>query len=311
MQNLYYNITGEQALIWDAPEGRPSSVTSVTVYPSGTGDDGTSESATTGSASVETNPNTTFDANSGDGQTDPTLLNLTATTSMTVGRSYLATNALGESEYVEITGITSGASAQARHPLRNAYVSGDTFESTRVSVSIDDTWIADSNNISDDTNPNPGYRVRWVYVVDSITRVHDDYFNVVRYRADHDVTPNDVDLARRGWINNLPIEHKDDNGAKLIDDAYQELVFDFHRVGIPAEMLRNREVVNRLTIRGAIMSSSMNKAAQTGDTTAYEIDSDRYNSLLDGLVRVTNNTQMAVDSSGAATTVQAVSLWEK
>lgn len=311
MQNLYYNITGEQTLVWDAPEGRPSSVVSVTVYPSSTGDDGTTEAATTGVGATETNPNTTFDAASGDGQADPRTLNVAATTGMAIGRSYLATNALGESEFVEVTGITSGVSAQARHNLRNSYTTADTFASTRISISVDDTWIGDAANISDDLNPNPGYRVRWVYVVGGVTRVHDTYFNVVRYRAGHDVTPADVANVRTNWINNLPTEHREDNGAVLIDDAYSDLTFDFHRVGIPAEMLRNRDVVNRLTIRKAILLASQNRAAETGDTTAYEIDRDEYNSLLDGLIRVNNRTQMAIDSSGAATTVQAVSLWEK
>lgn len=311
MQNLYYGITGEQVLAWDAPEGRPSSVTSVTVYTSGTGDDGTAEVATSGSAAVETNPNTTFDAASGDGQADPRICNIAATTGCAIGRSYLATNAAGESEWVEVRGITSAASVQARHNLVNAYANSDTFESTRISISVDDTWIADKNNISDDLDPNPGYRVRWVYVVGGVKRVHDSYFNVVRYRAGHDVTPGDVDLVRSGWIHDLPAEHLEDQGAALIEDAYQDLLFDLHAIDVPAEMMRNRSVVNRLTIRKAILLASENKAAAGGDVTAYEIDRDNYNALLDKLVRVNNKTQMAVDSSGAASERQAVSIWQK
>jgi hypothetical protein len=311
MQNLYYNITAEQELYWDAPEGRPSSVTSVTVYASEAGDDGTTEAATTGTAAVETNPDTTFDAASGVDQSDPRICNLAATTGIAVGRSYLATSATGESEWVEVRAITSAASVQARHNLVNAYANADTFESTRISISIDDTWIADENNISDDLNPNPGYRVRWVYVVGGIKRVHDSYLNVVRYRADHDVTPQEVDLVRSGWIHDLPSEHAEDQGAALIDDAYQEVVFDLHAIDVPAEMLRNRSVVNRLTIRKAIMMASENKAAATGNTTAYELDRDNYNALLDKLVRVNMKTQMSADASGAAVMRHAVSLWEK
>ena len=52
-QQILYNVTG-QSIYLDATEGRPSSVTSVAVYNDTAGDDDTTESATTGSAAVET-----------------------------------------------------------------------------------------------------------------------------------------------------------------------------------------------------------------------------------------------------------------
>lgn len=312
MQNLYYNITGEQELAWDCPEGRPSAITSVTVYASSTGDDGTTEAATTGSAAVETNPNTTFDGASGAGESNPQLLNLAATTGMSPGRCYLATNALGEQELVEITAVTSGVSAEARHELRNAYANADTLVSTRISISVDDTWIADSNKISDDRDPNPGYRIRWVYVVDSITRVHDAYFNVVRYRADHDVAPTDVAAVRTGWIDNLPVEYADDRGESLIDEAYAEVVIDLHAACVPAEMMRNRSIVNRLTIRKAIMMASENRAAENPAQSfeEYLMDKGIYDALLSKLV-LAGKTQQSTDESGAAVTVGAVEIWSR
>ena len=311
MQNLFYNITGEQTLVWDAPEGRPSAITSVSVFAMGTGDDGTAEAATSGSPSVETNPNTTFDAASGVSTSTPRALNLTATTGIEVGRSYLATNAAGESERIDVTEVIAGVSASARHHLVNDYAAADTLVSTRISIAVDDTWIADSANISDDSNPNPGFRVRWVYVVDGVTRVRDDYFNVVRYRADHDVLPKDVALVRVNWITSLPVEHQEDNGMQLIEDAYTDVKFDLHRNQIAAEMLRNRSVVNRLTIRKAILMASENRAAETGDTIAWEMDKDTYETLLAGLITVSGNTAIADDTTGAGKTIPPGSILER
>ena len=308
MQNLYYNITGEQTLVWDAQEGRPSAVTSVTVYPAATGDDGTAEAATTGVGTVEANPDTTFDAISGSSQTDPTVLALAATTGCAVGRRYLATNAEGEAEFVPCIEVDAGVSITSRHPLRNVYSVGDTLESTRISISIDDTWIADSTNISDDLDPNSGYRVRWVYVVGGITRVHDSYFNVVRYQAGHSVRPDQVNNKRSGWLDALPTEHIDDNGAVLIDDAYSDFKFDLHKRKIPAEMLRNREVVNQMTILRTLLNTSKEKAISTGDATAYEIDREAYFGSLDGLIPLADT---ASDASGAGARVEAVSIWGK
>lgn len=308
MQNLYHNITGEQTLHWDALEGRPSSVTSVTVYPSATGDDGTAEAATAGVGTVEANPATTFDAASGSSQSNSAILNLAATTGCEPGRKYLATNALGESELVECTGVTAGESIQVRHSLRNDYVSGDLLESTRITIAVDDTWIADSAEISDDLDPNPGYRIRWVYVVGGVTKVHDSYFNVVRYRAGHSVDPGQVNAKRSGWIDSLPTEHIDDRGAVLIDDAYGDFTFDLHQRKIPAEMLRNRSIVDRLTILKTLLNTSEDKAGRTGDDTQYQIDREKYYGALDGLIP---KTDIAADSSGAGGKVLAVSIFSK
>lgn len=309
MQRILYNVTG-QSLVWDCPEGRPSSVTSVSVFPVDVGDDGTAESATTGSASVESNPATTFDANSGVSSLDNQICYLAATTGISVGRRYWAENAAGEHELVEVVGVTSGESVQVRHPLKNDYVSGDAFESTRISISIDSTWVADSTNIGDDIDPNPEYRIRWEYVVDSVTYVHDDYFTLVRYRAEHSVTAQSIDERDAGWINRLPIEHREDRGARLIDKAYSTLGMDLHRRGIPQEMLRNRDVVNELTELKTILMTESARAKATGDVVGYEIARDEYFGALDGLV-TNGKTDVAVDESGASSKISAVSLWQK
>ena len=68
VQELVYGVTG-QVLFLDAQEGRPSSVTDVQIFAMGTGDDGTEETAP-GTGTVETGPNTTFDAASGYSQSD-------------------------------------------------------------------------------------------------------------------------------------------------------------------------------------------------------------------------------------------------
>lgn len=310
-QKLTYNVTG-QSFILDALQGRPSSVTSVKVFAQRTGDDGTTETATTGSPAVETSPDTTFDANSGTSSSDPRLLNLAATTGMAIGRRYLATNALAEKEWVEIVAITSAASAGARHDLRNDYASADTLEGTRMSISVLDGWIQDTNNISDDVDPNPGYRIQWIYVVAGVTHQQDTYADVVRYKAEHDVRPQDVDLIRRGWIESLPTEYREDQGRTLIDEAYEQVAIDLHLAGLADEMLRNRDVVNQLTKLMSILMQSEDDATRSGaDTTAFTIDSEKYQKNLDGFIRITNKTDMSVDADGSGVPVDAVSLLEK
>lgn len=241
-----------QSLYFDAPEGRPSSVSSSTIYKNTSGDDGAAESATGGSPSIEATPNTTFDAASGDGQSEPRQVNLTATTGVTIGRVYLATNAYGEAERVEVASYSSGNYVIAREPLQNAYAAADTFQSTRITQPLSTSWLADTSNISAEFDPNPRYRWRLVYVVSSTTYIHDLYFDVVRYAARHDVTPLDVDRRAPGWVDRLPTYYREDQGRALIDEAYRAIKFDLYNLGTPDQSIRNREAVNELTTLKAI-----------------------------------------------------------
>lgn len=295
--DLLYGVTG-QSLYYDAPEGRPSSVVSSAVYENASGDDGTAEGATTGVAAVETNPNTTFDAASGNGLTDPRICRITATTGCLVGRSYLATNATGERDWVEVAAITSGDSVVGRLPLANAYAAADTFVSTRIAHTIDSTWVADKTNLSGAFDPNPKYRWRLVYVVAGTTYVADVYFDLLRYAGRHDVTPGAVDQRARGWVERVSVEDREDQGRSVIDEAYQVVKFDLYNLSLPDQSIRNREVVNELVKLKAIELVDGGEAA------------DRYTARFSQLMEF-GKAATSKTSSAAASPGEIVSKWSK
>lgn len=308
-QLLTYNVSG-QSLYWSCPEGRPSSITSATIYKSEVGDDGISEGAVD-NTSIDAST-TTFDALSGNGQSDPRLCRLAATATAQIGWKYLCKSPSGLSETVEVLEIDTGVSITARHGLRSEYAVGSTFESVVISALILDAWLQDENNISDDLDPNQGYRIRWVYVVDGKTKVWDDYFSLVRYRSKHSVGPHDIDVCMPGWIDDLPIDHIPNRGISLIDHAYEEVVGDLHLSGVPAEMMRNRAVVDRLTISKAILKREESRVVSTGELTpGYEIAKERYHTQLEGYVKTTLTTQISVDTSGAAVKADPIKIWSQ
>jgi len=272
--DILFGVTG-QSLYFDAPEGRPSSVTTSSVFETTVGDDGTAESATTGSAAVETTPNTTFNAASGDGQADPRKCNLTATTGCAIGRRYLAKNALGETEFVEVTGISSGVYVQARQPLQNAYTTADTFA------------------------PNPRYRWRLVYVVSSVTYIHDAYLDLVRYAARYDVTGLDVERRFGGWLRVVGTFEREDQGASVIAEAFQRVKFDLYNLGVADQSVRNREVVNELVkfCAGAMVFD---------DEQHWKLYQDRLSQLV-----AWGKTNLATDSSGASGPADVRPLWRR
>ncbi len=297
--DILFGVTG-QSLVFDAPEGRASSITASEVFETSTGDDGTAESATTGSAAVETNPNTTFDAASGvDVVATPQKCNLTATTGIAVGRRYLATNALGEKEWVEVTGFAANDYAIARQPLQNAYAAADTFASTRISHAVDATWVADSGNLSPAFDPNPRYRWRLVYVVSSVTYIHDVYFDLVRYAGRYDVTGLDVERRFPGWLRAVGTFEREDQGAGLIAEAFQHVKFDLYNIGIADQSVRNREVANELVKLAA--------AAMVFNTEEHW---KLYNSRMAQLV-ANGKADIARSANAAASPGQTVSLFSK
>ncbi len=298
--DILYGVTG-QSLYFDCPEGRPSAVTSSTVYVNTTGDNGTTESALTGSAAVETSPNTTFDQLSGQSSAngDYRYCYLTATTGIVRGRNYLATNATGEQEWVEAQSIASADYIIAREPLANSYTSADTFVSTRVTHAVDSTWVADSSNISGDIDPNAKYRWRLVYVVSSVTYVHDLYFDLLRYAGRHDVTPVDVDRKFPGWLDRLPTYYREDQGRALIDEAYREIKYDLYNELKADQSIRNREVLNELVIL---------RAGMLVDPT--DVNERRYHDRFAQIIRFTK-VPMSTSSGAGASAVLPTLIWSK
>jgi hypothetical protein len=296
-QDITFGVTG-QLVYFDAPEGRPSSVTSCEVFNWASADD---YAALTGSGSVETNPNTTVDAVSGAGQTNPNILNVTATTGFAVDRQYLVTGADGYREWIEVAEIDSGNTVTAKHPLHNAYASADTVQSTRLVATIDSTWVADETNLDDTAGPNPTYRVRWVYVVAGVTYVADSYFSLVRYAGVHGVKPQDIESMHPGWLDRLPTDHRRDQGRALINRAHSDVKLDLHGVWTDDAMVANAELIDQLVIRKTIeLGEEAKVMTGNSDGRAYELAQKRYMMRFDALVRITNKAPIR-DVDGSAT----------
>ena len=69
---------------------------------------------------------TTVDAASGAAQSDPYVLNVAATTNILVGDNLFLTSALGQTETIEVHGVTSTVSVRSVRPIKYNYASADT-----------------------------------------------------------------------------------------------------------------------------------------------------------------------------------------
>lgn len=300
VQEIQFGVTG-QTIFYDCPEGRPSSVTSATPYFWNATDLSTTlvDQAAIGSPTIETNPDTTVSGASGWDQADPRIISVTATTGFAVDRSYLITSANGFKEWFDVDEINAGASVTARHPLHNTYAAADTVQSTRISVTVGNTWVSTINYLIDN-GPNPTYRVRWVYVVDGVTYVADTPFKLVRYAGKHGVVASDIESVFPGWIDRLPTDHQEDQGRRLIDEAFRAVKLDMHASDLNEAMVAESEVVDELTRWKAVELGEMAILMQTGgDPKRYATAQAAYQARFDSLIRITTKVPVR-DTSGAA-----------
>lgn len=317
-QDILFDDTG-QLVTFHAPQGRPTSVTSVTVYDQHVGDDGTAITAL-GTPTVTTAPSTTVDATSGAGQSNPRLINVAATTGFSTTREdpreqYLITGVAGEREWFQVAEIVSAASVLATAPLQHTYVSSDLVETTRMQATIDTTFVAEKNNISGALHgPTARWRVRWDYEFDSRTWIADSYFDLVRYPGAHEITAIDIDNELHGWLDLIPENHASDLGQRLIDNGYRMVEIAFIATGKADQLARDNSLVNHLVILATLERWAYARYQQAGSgqlRQAWVDANDIFQSQLDQLVRVTTRIPMAIDQGGGAHKVAAAHLFRR
>ena len=277
------------------PDGRPASVTSVTIHATDA-DDATIAATCTG-ATVDS-VSTTTSAAAGDGQSEPSSIPLTSATGVTVGRTYLLAGSDGLNEWVTIIAV-SGSTATAKHNLRNAYASGATFKSTRIYATVPDAWAAATNNLTDPSK-RTGYRVRWVYVgADGLTHTVQTTVALVRYQTRNQVLPVNIDARFPGWLERLPTDYRSDQGKGLIDAAFESVRLDLLQEGQSDHAMRDPAVFSELVIHKTIeIASEVNLRNGGGSLEAVEVARTGYTERLTRLIK-----QAAVDvqhSTGGA-----------
>lgn len=307
--HIVFGVSGQE-LVWDAPEGRPSSVTDVQVFPMGAGDEGTEEVATSGAASIDS-VNTTVDQASGYGQADPRKLYLSSTANIAVGRNYLVTDDDSlVSEWVHIVALSPGDHVVCRDPLSNAYSVGATFVGTRLTIAVDATWVADENNLSDDQDAFPGYRVRWTYVVAGATKVWASDFDLVRYTGGHTATLADADDEFPGVRQRLPALHQVDEGRRLLNRAHDQLRWDLVDVDLEAARVRSIDAINRAVILrfGVLLARAAVMAGQT-DPAALADAQEQYDAFVNRTFRAGPKVPIATDTTGAGGSAPKSNFW--
>lgn len=239
-ETVTFGVTG-QTVTYRCPQGRPTSAT-FKVFREWADDNTTAEFS--GTATV-TSPSTTLTAASGANQTDPQKLNLTSASFVTAYK-YLVSEG-SKQEWIQPIEIATGY-IRARHPLQSSYTTAATVVSTTLTAAIDATFVAAIEKLSDLSDPNPGYRVRWEILVGGITYVAYSYFDLVRTPVTHGVDLDDLNARAPGLHDSMPIEYRVEQGRPLLDAAWLAVQSKMASLKIDTDAFREDQAVDELVI---------------------------------------------------------------
>lgn len=281
-QEILLGVGG--SFVLDCEDGPITSVSSVAVYEASADDTSVAESATTGSATIDS-VSTYLGAQA---SAESKSITVNSGTGIAADRRYQLAGADGLWELVDVT-AASGTAITVRSPLVNTYAtgSGSTFKACRATIAIDSTWAADQANLSDIWNPNPRYRIRWSVVVGGESRIYERYADLLRYGAHPPVTPNDVEDRFPMWLDGLPTDERATAGRQMIRRAFHALRMDLWQDGKSDVAVRNPEIVAELVIVRAQllrMEDSIDAGAEV-DPGRMESIMRRYKQRYDGMIR--------------------------
>lgn len=305
-ESITFDVTG-QTVSYRVPQGRPTSAT-FSVFHEWADDNTTA--AFSGAAAV-TAPSTTITLASGASEADPQKLNLVGTSFLT-SRKYLIAEG-SRQEWVQPIEVATGY-IRVRHPLKNDYTTAATVVSTTITAAIDATFVATIANLSDLSDPNPGYRVRWSILVGSDTVVAYSYFDLVRTPVTHQVDLDDLNARAPGLVDSMPVEYAVEQGRPLLDAAWLAVQAKMASLRIDTDAFRDDQATDELvTLKAlAILAAGgwrpAGYASLESYITATSTDWDRfveqhYQSVMAG--------RLALGSGGGAEPVVALPYWSK
>jgi len=242
---VIYGQTGQTVELIPAewPEGVPSSA-SCSVYE---GLDGLDETAEFSPSVTVDSVSTTVDAASGYSETQRNKLNLTATTSIVIGRPYLVENAGSQRELVVPKKIVSADYIETESDLAYDYASGATFKGVRMTFPVDNTWVAAESNLSQ--YKLPPYVAVWTYTVNSVVRRAYTYIRLVRFLWKDLLSIEDIKEIRPDIQADEWRETRGQQFKHFIDATCDAVRADILAEGYEPARIRDTEIIAELLRR--------------------------------------------------------------
>lgn len=257
-----------QRFRFDPPDGRPASepVPTLAVLSSGL-----RVPATTGACTVDPVETTLH----GDAYRGSPKIRVASTARFEVGGRYVMTKPEGEREWIEVIAITDDT-LTLKLPLIHRYAGAAVIRGCSISIAVDPAWSSERRNLTDTGRHRgvAGYKLRWTYTFDGRAITAVTWADLVTVPSSQLVTPLDVDKRNPGWLAALPPEHRANQGADFITEAFRvvrlEAAGDHHA----ARKIRDAQVLRELVQARAqvirLEHEVLHGHARTGDLAVAE-----------------------------------------
>lgn len=281
-----------QLFVFDPPDGRAglTPAPSVCVY-----DGKQTVAATAGACTVDPVETRLH----GDALAGARAIRVTSTDGLVRGGRYLMTKPEGDREWLDVVAIDDGKLV-LKHPLIHRYAGNATIVGCRLSIGVDPAWAATAANLSEVAGRGrglAGYLLRWTYTVGGFEITGISFADLVSCRSEQLVTPLDVERRFPGWIAGLPPEHRENQGADFIAEAFRavriEAVGDAHAQRKIRDAHVLRELVNLRTHVSRIEHDVIHGERRSGELTLAE---ERYHACYTRLVDETAQPDGATPS---------------
>lgn len=305
--DITFGVSG-QTVEYRVPQGRPTSAT-FSVFNDYAADDDTAEFS--GTATVESVNQSALSGASGPSQTDPNRINVVST-NVTTARKYLVAEGQRQ-EWVSPVEVGSGY-VRARHPLKNDYTTAATFVGSTITAAIDNTWAGSEENLSEHSDPNPSYRVRWAIVVGSETFIAYSYFDLVRAPVLHQIDIDDINGRAPGLMATMPTEYRVEQGRPLLEAAWRAVKADLAVCRLDVDAFRNDEALDELMIMKSLYVLAIGgwKPQAFPSVSEYLAEVRRdYDRYLEQHVKVNTPYKMATDTTGSASPIVSTPFFAK
>ncbi len=238
----------DQVLFFDPPDGKPDldPIPRVVVFASQR-----RVPATIGACSIDPVDTRLF----GDVYAGRRWIRVTDPSGIVPGRGYLMAHPEGEREWIVVDAVDDDR-LDLRHPLVHRYAGAATIVGCRISIAVDPAWADDLANLSEASGSNTGlgrYTLRWSYSFHQVEMSGISFADVVTCAADELVTCEDVERRHPGWLDALPPDQRESEGASYIEEAARviriEAVGDAHA----QRRILDRHVLHELIDRRANM----------------------------------------------------------
>jgi hypothetical protein len=173
--------------------------------------------------------------------------------------------------------------------------------------------VADDVNLSDLSDPNPDYRIRWLVTVGGVDTVAYSYFDFVRAPYIHAIDLGDIGARWPGIAEILDAGDRIDQARSVIESAARVVRLELASLDLSDAAVLEDERLDEAVTMAALMvlAQGGTHPRQFAAMEYVQLTTDRFDRFIEKHFRISLKPPVASGSDSVAERRQAAPFWEK